>query len=57
MSLVFKFLNHESHPIKVGLKEKLDPMQRTIQTFNIDSQGFRKKRNENRPTREIGVTS
>ena len=26
-----------SHPVKIDLKKKLDPMQKTIQTFNIDA--------------------
>jgi len=29
----------------------------TIQNFTIDAQGFRKTRNKNPPTQEIGVTS
>ena len=28
-----------------------------IQNFNIDAQGFRKTKNENPPTQEIGVTN
>ena len=43
--------------VKVDLNKKLDPMQKTIQAFNIDAQEFRKTRNENPPTWEIGVTS
>ena len=46
-----------AHPVKIDLNKKFDPKQKTIQTFNIDAQGFRKRRNENPPTREIGVTS
>ena len=38
-------------------KKKLDPKQKTIQTFNIDAHLFMKTRNENPPTWEIGVTS
>ena len=34
-------------PIKVHLDKKLDSKHKTIQTFNIDAQGFRKTRNEN----------
>ena len=48
---------HISHPVKIDLNKKLDPKQKTIQTFNIDSQGFRRARNENPPTWEIGVTN
>ena len=39
------------------LNKKLDPKQKTIQTFIINAQGLRKARNENPPTWEIGVTS
>ena len=46
-----------SQPIKINLNKKLDPKQKTIQTFNIDAQGFRKTKNENPLTLEIGVTS
>ena len=45
------------HPAKIDLNKKWLPKQKTIQNFNIDAQGFRKTRNENPPTREIGVTS
>ena len=44
------------HPVKIDLDKKLDSKQKTIQTFNIDAQGFRKTRNENPPTQETGVT-
>ena len=43
--------------VKIGLNKKLDPKKKTMQTFNIDAQGFRKTRNENPPMWEIGVTS
>ena len=36
-----------SQHVKADLDKKLDPKQKTIQTFNIDAQGFRKPRNEN----------
>ena len=42
---------------KIDLSKKWLPKQKTIQNFNIDIQGFRKTRNENPPTQEIGVTS
>ena len=45
------------HPAKIDLNKKWLPKQNTVQNFNIDAQGFRKTRNENPPTREIGVTS
>ena len=41
--------------VKVDLNKKLDPMQKTIQTFNIDTKRFRKTNNENPATWEIGV--
>ena len=44
-------------PVKADLHKKLDPKQKTIQTFNIDAQGFRKRKNENPLTWEIRVTS
>ena len=46
-----------SQPVKINLNKKLDPKQKTIQTFNIDGQGFRKTNFENALTREIRVTS
>ena len=36
-----------SQPVKTSLNKKLDPKQKTIQTFNIDPQGCRKTKNEN----------
>ena len=46
-----------AHPAKIDLNKKWLPKQKTIQNFNIDAQGFRKKRNENPGIREIGITS
>ena len=46
-----------AHPVKIDLNKKLDSKEKTIQTFNIDAKGFRKTRNENPLTPEIGVTS
>ena len=46
-----------SQPIKIDLDKKSFPKQKTIQNFNIDAQGFRKTKNKNPPTLEIGVTS
>ena len=43
--------------IKMNLNKKLDPKEKTIQTFTIDAQGFREAKNENPPTWEIEVTS
>ena len=45
------------HPAKKDLDKKWLPKQKTIQNFNIDTQGFRKTKNENPPTQEIGVNS
>ena len=46
-----------AQPVKIDLNKKSFPKQKTIQNFNIDAQGFRKTKNENPPTWEIGVTS
>ena len=46
-----------TQPTKIDLNKKWLPKQKTIQNFNIDAQEFRKTRNENPPTWEIGVTS
>ena len=47
----------ETDPVKTDLNKKLDPKEKAFQTFNIDAQGFRKTKNDNPPTWEIGVTS
>ena len=44
-------------PAKLDLNKKSLTKQKTIQNFTIDARGFRKTRNENPPTQEIGVTS
>ena len=46
-----------TQPVKTDLDKKLLPNQKTIQTLNIDAQGFRKTKNENPPTWEIGVNT
>ena len=46
-----------AHPVKIDLNKKLDPKQKNVQNFIIDAQGFRKTRNENPLTREIGTTN
>ena len=48
---------NKAQPIKMILNKKLDPKQKTIQTFNIDAQRFRKTKNENPLTWEIRDTS
>ena len=50
------FLYRSQH-VKVDLDKQLDPKQKTIQTYNIDAKGFRKTKNENPPTWQMGVTS
>ena len=56
ISSQFLFIS-KSQPVKIDLNKKSFPKQKTIQNFNIDAQGFRKTKNENPPTWEIGVTS
>ena len=46
-----------TQPAKLDLNEKSFPKQKTIQNFTTDAQGFRKTKNENPPTSEMGVTS
>ena len=46
-----------AQPTKIDLNKKSLPKQKTIQNFTIDAQGFRKTKNENPPTRGMGVTS
>ena len=48
---------NKSQPVKVDLIKKSFPKKKTIQNFTIDAQGFRKTKNENPPTWEIGITS
>ena len=45
-----------AQPVKIHLNKKLDPKEKTIQAFNIDAKGFRKTKNENPPTWEMGFT-
>ena len=53
-----RFFSNQTHLAKIDLDKKWLPKKKTIQNFNIDAQGgFRKTRNENPPTQEIGVTS
>ena len=51
------YKNDYTQPIKIDLNKKLESKQKTIQTFNIDAQGFRKTINENPLMQETGVTS
>ena len=50
-------IHSSAQPAKVDLNKKSFPKQKTIQNFTIDAQGFRKTKNENPPTWEMGVTS
>ena len=49
--------DHIAQPAKVDLNKKSFPKQKTIQNITIDAQGFRKTKNENPSTLEMGVTS
>ena len=49
--------NTPAQPAKPDLNKKSFSKQKTIQNFTIDAQGFRKMKNENLPTWEMGVTS
>ena len=51
------YIGRASQSVKIDLNKKLDPKQKTNQTFNTDAQGFIKPRNGNPLTREMGVTS
>ena len=60
MGLIFKVAHQihvSAHPAKIDLNKKLLPKQKSFQNFNIDAQGFRKIKNENPSTQEVGVTS
>ena len=52
-----KAIYYKAQPVKIDLNKKSLPKQKTIQNFTIDAQGFRKTKNENPPTWEMGVTS
>ena len=42
-----------TQPVKMDLIKKFLPKQKTIQSFKVDPQGFRKTINENPPTQEF----
>ena len=46
-----------AHHAKTDLNKKSGTMHQTLIFFNIDAQGFRKTKNENPPTWDMGVTS
>ena len=50
-------INDIPQPAEIDFKKKYLPKQKTIQNFTIDAQGFRKTKNENPLTWEMGVTS
>ena len=50
-------MNTLTHHGQTDLNKKSGTMHQTLISFNIDAQGFRKTKNENPPTWEIGVTS
>ena len=45
------------HPVKIDLNKKLDPKQKTFQTFNVDALGFRKWKSSNVGCRSYQLTS
>ena len=56
-NLLITMGNAVTQPAKLDLNKKSFSKQKTIQNFTIDAQGFRKTKNENPPTWEMGVTS
>ena len=44
-----------AHPFKIDLNKKRDSKQKTIQTFNIDGQRFRKTENGSPLTQDVRV--
>ena len=50
-------MDRTTQPAKTDLNKKSLPRQKTIQNFTIDTQGFRKTRNENPLIWKIGVTN
>ena len=50
-------MNRIAQPAKLDLNKKSFLKQKTIQNFTIDAQGYRKPKNKNPPTWEMGVTS
>ena len=50
-------MHNRSHPARIDLDKKWLPKQKTVHNVNISALRFRKIRNENPPTWEIGVTS
>ena len=57
--MIFKsfYSGYDAHSVNINLNKKLDPKQKSIQTFNIDAQRFRKTKIENPLTWELGVAS
>ena len=48
-------ISYTAHPAKIDLDKKWLPKQKTIQEFNIDARGFKKRRNENLLIWEVGA--
>ena len=46
-----------SQPVKIDSNKKLLPEQKTIEMIIFDAQEFRKTKNENPLTRDMGVAS
>ena len=55
--LIARHLQTKAQPAKLDLNKESFPKQKTNQNFTNDAQGFRKTKNENSPTWEMGVTS
>ena len=49
--------DYTAHHAKTDLNKKSGAIHQDLIFFNIDAQGFRKTKNENPQTREMGVTS
>ena len=54
---LFQGQGESAQPVKIHLDKKLDSKEKTNQAFNIDAKGFRKTRNENLQSWDIGITS
>ena len=53
---IFLF-KRDSHHAQTDLNKKFGAIHQTLISFNIDSQEFRKTKNENPPSQEIEVNS
>ena len=57
LDLLFLDKGSIAQTAKSDLNKKSFPKQKTVQNFTIDARGFRKTKNVNPPTWEMGVTS